>query len=91
MYIDAIQLQEAARMAMLDPVLLKMMSDWNNSRDYGEQDMLLCSVMNYVKEKKASGFVFEDEETVLINVEDYENSDCTNDCNNCECDQPEVE
>lgn len=99
MWVDHDMLTEAANIALQDPKLLAMMSDWNNSKDYGEQDMMLCSIMNYVKDLKASGFVLKelDEDCLdvpVLDIEpldsrDYEEGDCSGDCASCECDSEE--
>jgi hypothetical protein len=52
MYVDYEMLDEAAKLAMTDDKLLSMMVEWNNTSDWGMQDLILCKIMNYVKEKK---------------------------------------
>ena len=52
MYVDYDSLNEAARLAMQDDKLLAMMVEWNETQDWAEQDMILCKIMNYVKEYK---------------------------------------
>lgn len=52
MYVDYDMLTEAARIAVEDDKLLAMMVEWNETSDWSEQDMILCKIMNYVKERK---------------------------------------
>lgn len=52
MYVDYDMLTEAARIAVNDDKLLAMMVEWNETNDWSEQDMILCKIMNYVKECK---------------------------------------
>jgi pyridoxal/pyridoxine/pyridoxamine kinase len=52
MYVDYDSLTEAARLAMTDDKLLAMMVEWNETNDWAQQDMILCKIMNYVKEYK---------------------------------------
>lgn len=50
MYVDFEMLDNAAKLAMTDDKLLSMMVEWNETKDWAEQDMILCKIMNYVKE-----------------------------------------
>lgn len=52
MYVDYDMLTEAARIAVNDDKLLAMMVEWNETNDWAQQDMILCKIMNYVKEIK---------------------------------------
>jgi len=52
MYVDYDSLTEAARLAVTDDKLLAMMVEWNETTDWAQQDMILCKIMNYVKEYK---------------------------------------
>lgn len=54
MWVDLDQLQEAAEMALDDPYLLDLMKQQTEATTWEDQDMLLCKIMNYVKEKKES-------------------------------------
>ena len=52
MYVEYEALNEAAALAMTDDKLLAMMVEWNETTDWAQQDMILCKIMNYVKEYK---------------------------------------
>ena len=55
MWCDLNSLQEAAELSMDHPKISALMREWNEERDWGLKDQLLCQIMNHVKELKASG------------------------------------
>ena len=75
MYVDYDSLTEAARLAVTDDKLLAMMVEWNETTDWAQQDMILCKIMNYVKEYKEANpnaTVVEDNVVIDDNGEDEE-------------------
>lgn len=75
MYVDYDSLTEAARLAVTDDKLLAMMVEWNETNDWAQQDMILCKIMNYVKEYKETNpnaIVAENEVPVDNSDEDEE-------------------
>lgn len=74
MYVDYDSLTEAARLAVTDDKLLAMMVEWNETNDWAQQDMILCKIMNYVKEyKEANPNAIISEDKVI--VDDGEDED----------------
>jgi hypothetical protein len=43
-------LERIAELAMKDDHLLSMLVEWNETQDFGEQDMIFCKIMNYYKD-----------------------------------------
>lgn len=75
MYVDYDSLTEAARLAVTDDKLLAMMVEWNETTDWAQQDMILCKIMNYVKEYKEANpnaTIVEDNVVIDDNGEDEE-------------------
>ena len=75
MYVDYDSLTEAARLAVTDDKLLAMMVEWNETNDWAQQDMILCKIMNYVKEYKEANpnaTIVEDNVVIDDNGEDEE-------------------
>ena len=50
MYLSLEELDKISKLAMEHPDMHKLVKDWNEARDYGEQDMLLCQLFNRMKE-----------------------------------------
>jgi hypothetical protein len=48
-------LEQIAELAMKDDHLLSMLVEWNETQDFGEQDMIFCKIMHYAKDKIADG------------------------------------
>ena len=75
MYVEYEALNEAAALAMTDDKLLAMMVEWNETTDWAQQDMILCKIMNYVKEYKEANpnvTIVEDNVVIDDNGEDEE-------------------
>lgn len=72
MYIDYESLNEAATLAMNDDKLLSMMIEWNETNDWAEQDMILCKIMNYVREYKEANqhLIIPEKNEIIDDVED---------------------
>jgi len=43
-------LERVGDLAQSDDKLLAMLVEWNDTKDWGEQDMIMSKIMNYVKE-----------------------------------------
>lgn len=54
MWVSNEELERIGDMAQTDDALLAMLVEWNNTKDWGEQDMILSKIVHYVKEKDAN-------------------------------------
>ena len=45
-------LQDIAKMAMNDDHLLSMLVEWNDTQDWGMQDLVYSKILRYYKDKK---------------------------------------
>jgi hypothetical protein len=51
MWVDFNTLDTIAKLAQDDDKLLSMLVEWNETSDWGQQDMVMSKIMNYVKDK----------------------------------------
>jgi succinate dehydrogenase flavin-adding protein (antitoxin of CptAB toxin-antitoxin module) len=51
MWVEPEELERIGYLAQTDDKLLAMLVEWNDTRDWGEQDMILSKIVHYVKEK----------------------------------------
>jgi hypothetical protein len=51
MYANLEMLEKIADLAMNDDYLLSLLVEWNETQDWGEQDMVFSKIMNYVEPK----------------------------------------
>jgi hypothetical protein len=51
MWVEPEELERIGHLAQTDDKLLAMLVEWNDTRDWGEQDMILSKIVHYVKEK----------------------------------------
>lgn len=51
MYANLETLEKIAELAMNDDYLLSLLVEWNETQDWGEQDMVFAKIMNYVEPK----------------------------------------
>jgi hypothetical protein len=50
MWVSNEDLERVGDLAQTDDKLLAMLVEWNDTKDWGEQDMILSKIMSYVKE-----------------------------------------
>jgi hypothetical protein len=50
MWVSQEELERVGDLAQSDDTLLSMLVEWNDTKDWGEQDMILSKIMRYVKE-----------------------------------------
>jgi hypothetical protein len=50
MWVSNEELERVGDLAQSDDKLLAMLVEWNDTKDWGEQDMIMSKIMNYVKE-----------------------------------------
>jgi hypothetical protein len=50
MWISHDELERIADIAQTNDKLLSMLVEWNDTKDWGLQDQILCKIVSYVKE-----------------------------------------
>ena len=50
MYANLEMLEKIADLAMNDDYLLSLLVEWNETQDWGMQDLVFCKIVNYVKD-----------------------------------------
>ena len=50
MWANQEMLEKIADLAMKDDHLLAMLVEWNETQDWGMQDLVFCKIVNYVKD-----------------------------------------
>ena len=51
MWANQEMLEKIADLAMKDDHLLAMLVEWNETQDWGMQDLIFCKIVNYSKDK----------------------------------------
>lgn len=51
MWANQEMLEKIADLAMKDDYLLSMLVEWNETQDWGEQDMIFSKIVSYSKDK----------------------------------------
>lgn len=49
MWMEPEELERIGDLAQTDDKLLAMLVEWNDTRDWGQQDMIMSKIVNYVK------------------------------------------